>query len=84
MEADSSPRDTAVSNVRKFDWRLVVSQLDSLPAGTTVLVGVMDQSIRTHIKNGRISYIDPSAYEVWTETFKGSRTKARLFMRKRQ
>jgi hypothetical protein len=84
MESGSSTHNTAVSNVRRFDWRLVVSKLDELPSGTVVLVGVMDQSIRTHIKNGRISYLDPSLYDVWTEAFEGSRTKARLFMRKRQ
>ena len=84
MESVSSSHNKEIVHVRRFDWRIVLSQLDSLPTGSIVMVGVMDQSIRTHIKNGRISYIDPALYEVWTESHEGHRTKARLFMRKRQ
>jgi hypothetical protein len=84
MEPDNPSHPKEIRHVRKFDWRLVISQLDSMPAGTTVMVGVMDQSIRTHIKNGRIAYLDPTLYDVWTEALEGQRTQARLFMRKRQ
>jgi hypothetical protein len=83
METDSSSNTGEVARVRKFDWRLVIKQLDEMPAGTTVLVGIMDQSIRTHIRNGRIKYIDPDKYDIWTEVTDGHRTQARLFMRKR-
>lgn len=69
--------------VRKVDWREVVTQLDQLPAGTAVLVATLDQSVRTHIKNGRYSYIDPDKYEVWTELVEGSRTQANIYMMKR-
>ena len=83
METDSSPDTGEVGRVRVFDWRLVIKKLDEMPAGTTVLVGIMDQSIRTHIRNGRIKYIDPDKYDIWTEAVDGQRTRARLFMRKR-
>jgi len=82
METDSSSNTGEIARVRKFDWRLVIKQLDEMPAGTVVLVGIMDQSIRTHIRNGRIKYIDPDKYDIWTEVVDGQRTRARLFMRK--
>lgn len=83
METYSPSNPREIRKVRKFDWRLVVQQLDELPAGTDVLVGVMDQSIRTHIRRGRIKYIDPDKYDIWTEAIQGQRTQARLFMRRR-
>lgn len=70
--------------VRKIDWRRVISELDAMPPETQAFIGVVDQSVRTHIKKGRYSYIDPSRYDVWTEAVPGSRTQARLFMQRRQ
>lgn len=70
--------------VRKIDWQRVISELETLPPETQAFIGVVDQSVRTHIKKGRYSYIDPSRYDVWTEGIPGSRTQARLFMQRRQ
>jgi hypothetical protein len=66
--------------VRKIDWRKVIAHVDSLPPGTAAYVGDLDQSIRTHIRNGRYAYIDPSKYTVWTRAIEGSRTKAKIFL----
>lgn len=73
--------DTSTARIRKVDWREVIAQCD---VHDVVCVGVMDQSIRTHIKRGRIKYIDPSKYEVWTVSHEGSRSRALLYMRKKK
>lgn len=54
---------------------------DDMP-GETLYVGVVDQSVRTHLRKGRYRYIDPSKYEAWTETA-GSGTQAHLFLRRK-
>ena len=69
----------ATARVRKIDW---VKVLELCEEHDTVFVGVMDQSVRTHIRRGRFKYIDPAKYEVWTEAA-GSRFQARLYMRKK-
>lgn len=69
--------------VRKIDWQRVVSELDALPPQTNAFIGVVDQSIRTHLKKGRYTYIDPSRYVIWTEAVAGSRTQARLYMKRK-
>ena len=66
--------------VRNIDWREVIRILDELPPDTDVLVGEMDASIRSHIKNGRFKYIDPSRYNVWTEKAGPSRARVNLYM----
>ena len=55
-----------------------------MPPDTPVFVGVMDQSIRSHILNGRFKYIDPSRYNVWTVKEGTSRNKAQLFMSRKK
>lgn len=72
--------DTPVARVRKVDWRKV---LDLCETHESVHIGVMDQSVRTHVRNGRYKYIDPRKYEVWTERVPGSRTQAHIYMRKK-
>ena len=69
--------------VRKIDWQRVVRELDALPPQTNTFIGVVDQSIRTHLKKGRYTYIDPSRYVIWTEAVAGSRTQARLYMKRK-
>lgn len=76
MEPDRQP----IPRVRKIDWLKVLEQCDT---HGSVFVGVVDQSMRTHIRKGRFSYIDPAKYDVWTESHEGSRTQARLYMSKR-
>ena len=76
MDTDSEP----VARVRNVDWRAVMNQCE---INDVVCVGVMDQSIRTHIKRGRIKYLDPAKYEVWTVAHEGSRSRALLYMRKK-
>lgn len=80
---DSTRRPEDVARVRKIDWRRVIEELDALPPQTDALIGVVDQSVRTHLKKGRYSYIDPSRYVIWTEGLPGSRTQARLYMRRK-
>lgn len=70
--------------VRKIDWRHVINILETLPDETDAFIGVVDQSVRTHLKKGRYSYIDPSRYHIWTEAIPGSRTQARLYMKRRR
>jgi hypothetical protein len=79
---ESNETDARSRRIRQTDWLSVIDFLDQNPAATA-FVGVMDQSIRTHIRNGRFSYIDPNKYEVWTEAEAGSRTRARLYMKKK-
>ena len=80
---ETSHRENArTRRIKQTDWLSVIDFLDENPAATA-FVGVMDQSIRTHIRNGRFSYIDPDKYEVWTEAENGSRTRARLYMKKK-
>ena len=81
MEGDDTPDRPAHRAPRLTDWRKVIDLLDANP-GADFCVGVMDQSMRTHIRKGRFSYIDPAAYDVWT-VGTGEGTKARLFMRRR-
>lgn len=79
MGADGGP-DPRIGRVRKVDWSKVTAMLEELPAGTDVFIGVFDQSVRSHIKAGRIVGVDPRKYDVWTESHNGSRTKHKLFM----
>lgn len=50
--------------------------------GTTFYVGIVDQSVRTHLRKGRYRYINPSLYDAWTEKT-GDGTKAHLFVRRK-
>ena len=72
------------SRVKIVDWQRVIREVDALPAGQSVVINDVDQSMRTHIRKGRFTYIDPSLYEVWTERIPGSRTRANLYMRRKQ
>jgi hypothetical protein len=80
MGASSEPDHRTKPRVRKVDWREVIKILDEQPPDTPVFVGVFDQSMRSHIKNGRFKYIDPRRYNVWTVQFGGQRTRASLFI----
>jgi hypothetical protein len=77
-------RSDVTARVRKINWRRVISELDALPPETQAFIGVLDQSVRTHIKKGRYKYIDPDRYDVWTYAVPGSRTQARLYMQRRR
>lgn len=68
---------------RLIDWKKVLETLDELEPGTPVIVGEVDQSIRTHIKNGRYKAIDPSRYDVWTTSVNGSRNRAILYIQRK-
>lgn len=58
----------------------MIAELEKLPPGTAVCVGEMDQSVRTHLKNGRIADVDPLLYMAWTVSVGGSRTRALIFV----
>lgn len=75
MEADS-PK----SRVRKIDWRRAVTELEAAPPGTAVYVGILDQSVRTHINTGRYEYIDPDKYRAYTRGIPGSRTQSHIYL----
>ena len=66
--------------IRKVDWRRAITELDASTPGTAVYVGVLDQSVRTHINTGRYGYIDPSKYRAYTKGVQGSRTQAHLYL----
>jgi len=51
--------------------------------GTSFFIGVADQSVRTHFKNGRLADVDPRHYDIWTESLNGSRTQAKIFLRRK-
>lgn len=80
MEPDHQP----TTRVRKVNWQRVADLLDNQPIGKPVLVAELDQSVRTHLKEGRYEAINPEKYDVWTEAVEGSRTKARIFMARRR
>lgn len=80
METDSKKDRAYRRPTTRIDWQRVIAEVDSLPLGETALIGVVDQSVRTHIRKGRYSKVDPRKYEVWTEAVEGSRTMARLYM----
>lgn len=70
------------SRLRQIDWKKVLEIADANP-GETMYLGIVDQSMRTHIRKGRFAYIDPSKYEVWTFHAKGEkRTRAHLFLKR--
>ena len=58
--------------------------LDEFPPETTILIGEFDQSVRSHILNGRYKYIDARRYNVWTEHVGDSRTRAHLYMSRKK
>ena len=79
---DAPSQENAQPRIRKTDWVSVIKYLDENPR-STAFIGLMDQSIRTHIRKGRFKYIDPAKYDVWTESHEGSRTLAKVYMRKK-
>ena len=83
METDNEKDRTHRRPTTRIDWQRVIAELDSLPLGETVLIGVVDQSVRTHIRKGRYSHVDPRKYAVWTEAAEGSRSMAHLYMQKK-
>lgn len=66
--------------IRKVDWRRAITELEASPAGSAVYVGILDQSVRTHINTGRYAYIDPRKYKAYTKAVQGSRTQAHLYL----
>lgn len=82
--APAEPPKTRTIRVRKVDWIKVLAILDEKP-GEFHLIGEFDQSLRTQIRKGKYSYIDPSLYEVVTRRIQGKpRTRANIYMRRRE
>lgn len=91
MGTDSVPIDTIEfaepqsgpkRRIRKVDWLSVLAVLDKNP-GKWAKIGEFDQSLRSHIRSGRYSYIDPSLYQAITEKIEGKpRNRGMLFMRR--
>lgn len=85
MEQDhrAAPADKERRRVKNIDWLKARQIADSMP-GEAVYIGIVDQSMRTHIRKGRFSYINPNDYDVWTR-LAGDRSqhRAHLFMRRK-
>ena len=80
----ADPPKTRTIRVRKVDWLKVLANLDEKP-GEWHLIGEFDQSLRTQIRKGKYSYIDPSLYEVVSRRIQGKpRTRANIYMRRRE
>lgn len=77
-EAHSKPR------IRNIDWQRAIRELDQLPAGQAVYIGILDQSVRTHINQGRYSYINPDIYRAYTRRARDAgETKAHIYLYRR-
>ena len=81
MESDN--QRNPISRIRNIDWRRALTALDESPQGTSVCVGVLDQSVRTHINKGRYDYIDPAIYGAYSKAVPGSRTRAHIYLYRR-
>lgn len=79
--ADAKPA-TARRKLKHIDWLKVKELADASP-GEAQYVGIMDQSMRTHIRKGRIAYIKPGDYDVWTTRTPESRIRVHLFIRRK-
>tara|TARA_A100001388_G_scaffold241911_1_gene198433 strand:+ start:153 stop:398 length:246 start_codon:yes stop_codon:yes gene_type:complete len=78
MASDSKPTG---ARFRVIDWVAVRDELSKLPPQTTVFIGELDQSVRTHLRKGRVKYINPDLYEIWTVHAKGKhKNRANLYM----
>jgi hypothetical protein len=77
-EPDSHPS----RRVRHIDWRLALTELERLPAGTPVLVGRLNRSIATFINRGQYSYIDPTRYTAWSKDWNGKTSE--IWIRRNQ
>lgn len=82
METSDQNPATARRKLKHIDWLKVKELADANP-GVTQHVGIMDQSMRTHIRKGRIAYINPNHYDVWTHRTEESRTRAHLYLRRK-
>lgn len=92
METNSGPIETVTLaeppaagriRVRKVNWVKVLTILDATP-GEWHLIGEFDQSVRTHIKQGRYGHIDPALYEATTAKIEGKpRRRANLYLKRK-
>jgi hypothetical protein len=70
------------SRVRKVNWVKILEIMDSKP-GEWALIGEFDQSLATHIRKHRYSYIDPSLYQVTcVRGIDMKRNRGHLYMRR--
>lgn len=86
MEPDSQVIDTVepceppTGRVRLVNWSKVLTILDANP-GVWHLIGEFNQSVRTHINQGRYPYIDPALYFAKTSRIPGKdRVRGNLYM----
>lgn len=78
MASDSG---TTGARVRLIDWLKVQAILSDMPPQQPVLVGEVDQSVRTHLRKGRVKYINPDLYDIWTVHVDGKhKNRAHLYM----
>lgn len=86
-EVTFTSEDLEPRRVRLVDWNAVLKQLDQAAIdnpGEWGEIGIFDQSLRTHIRQGRYKHIDPDKYEVTTRKApEEKRSRALLFMRRK-
>ena len=74
------PAEPPRLRVRKVDWAKVLKILDENP-GTMHLIGEFNQSVRSHINQGRYPNVDPNLYFAMTSKLEnGPRSRALLYM----
>lgn len=85
-EVEFTSENLQPRRVRLVDWAAVLKQLDQAAVdnpGDWGIIGVFDQSLRTHIRQGRYKHIDPTKYQVTTRKAPGEkRSRAVLLMRR--
>jgi hypothetical protein len=74
-----TPADPPKGRVRLVNWTKILAILDANP-GVWHLVGEFNQSVRTHINQGRYSNIDPNLYLAKTSKTPDSRQRGNLYM----
>jgi hypothetical protein len=86
MEPDSSvietvaPAEPPTGRIRLVNWSKVLPILDASP-GVWHLIGEFNQSVRTHINQGRYPNIDPAIYLAKTARIEGQeRKRGNLYM----
>lgn len=86
MEPDSgvieavTPAEPPNRRIRLVNWGKVLAILDANP-GTWHLIGEFNQSLRTHINQGRYPHIDPTLYLAKTGKADGKdRKRGNLYM----
>ena len=90
METDNrvietvTPAEPPSGRIRLVNWIKVLSILDANP-GVWHFIGEFNQSVRTHINQGRYPNIDPALYVAKTSKVEGhDRRRGNLYMMRKE